>query len=110
MLYVPAWTDEPQFTSVDIITHTSEVTKEQSYSSDLFHSLILAVLVLSEHKHTICFGLTWLVVVDVSKEEEDDAEGGESCPPGKQEHQHHGDHRSKQSCPFAVVVERWPPT
>lgn len=24
MLYVPAWTDEPQFTSVDVKTHTSE--------------------------------------------------------------------------------------
>lgn len=56
------------------------------------------------------FGLTWLVVVDVSKQEKDDAEGGESSPPRKQEHQHHRDHCSKQSCPFTVVVKGRPPT
>ena len=93
MLYVPAWNDEPQFTSVDV-KHTC------------YFNLIQASLVLTKHMHIIiCLGLTWLVVVDISKQEEDDAEGGESSPPGEQEHQHHRDHRSEQSCPFTVVVK-----
>lgn len=89
---------------------------DKSHSSDLFHSLVQAMLVLLYQKKScisnliICFGLTWLVVVDVSKQEEDDTEGGESSPPRKQEHQHYRDHCSKQSCPFTIVVKGWPPT
>lgn len=51
------------------------------------------------------YELTRFVVVDISKKEEDDAEGDKSCPPGKQEHQNHRYHSSKQSGPFAVVVK-----
>lgn len=57
-----------------------------------------------------CFGLTRLVVVDVSKQEEDDAEGDESSPPSQRKHQNHRDHCAEQRCPFAVIVKCWPPT
>lgn len=54
--------------------------------------------------------LTRFVVVDISKQEEDDTEGGQSGPPGKHKHQHHRDNCPEQCCPFTVVVKRWPPT
>lgn len=79
MLYVPAWTDDPQFTSVDFKnTQIRWVWKKQkenvrergkSYKSDLTFKLCCFFL------------LTWLVVVDISKKENDDAEGDESSPP-----------------------------
>lgn len=56
------------------------------------------------------FRLTWLVVVDISKEEKNNAGGDESGPPGEQEHQDHRAHSPKQSCPFGVVVKWRSPT
>lgn len=48
---------------------------------------------------------TWLLVDHVQQKEEDNSNGDESRPPGKKEHDDHGDHCSKQCCPLAIVAE-----
>lgn len=53
--------------------------------------------------------LTWLLVGDVAKQEEDEAEGDEGCPPFQHEHKHNRDDSPNQCYPVVVVPEGWPP-
>lgn len=87
MLYVPAWTDEPQFTSVDFKRHLHEKWKKQKKKSkvhfDALYSIytctfvILTKVLLSSNLRSKTYGfwLTWFIVVDVSKQKEDYTEG-----------------------------------
>lgn len=52
---------------------------------------------------------TWLLVDHVEQEEEDDADGNKSGPPGEKEHDDHGDDRPEERRPLAVVSERGSP-
>lgn len=111
MLYVPAWTDDPQFTSVDFkkvkqVRMKGEKKEEEKHN---FWCFTIPFDDIPFQLKFVVFWLTWLVVVDVSKQEEDDTEGGESSPPCEQEHQDYRDDRSKQSRPFTVVMKRWSP-
>lgn len=87
MLYVPAWTDEPQFTSVDFKRHLHEKCKKQKKKCkvhfDAFYSIYEPEACYSNQStaqfqltpQNVCFWLTWFIVVDVSKQEEDYTEG-----------------------------------
>lgn len=85
MLYVPAWTDEPQFTSVDFKRHLHEKCKKQKKKCkvhvDAFCSIYESEACYSNQStaqlrsKTYGFWLTWFIVVDVSKQKEDYTEG-----------------------------------
>lgn len=53
---------------------------------------------------------TWLLIENISEQEDHNSNGDEGSPPGQQEHDDHGHNGSKESHPLAVIIEGGPPT